>query len=228
LFPSRSLDPEQRTLAAELANHAFLSTESASAITEAGPASYLATLEPAELAAHCIPNDPRLFDPANIEDFLSARRVALAMAMNELLDHFEPEWVRRLPDSGDANEPALSVVHYGTAWDPGVLRFVASGPGLDWTGLTDAAELEATISAVADTRITSDVEIGGSGATVDFAEDDTVTVAIGPFDVAGHVTSWRELLTRRRRDARAPGRMPETPAAAWTTERTPLDVTVCR
>lgn len=228
LFQSRSLDPEHRALAAELANHAFLSTESASAIAEAGPATYLATLEPVALAAHCIPNDPHLFVPAHIEDFLSARRTALASAMNELLDHFEPEWVRRLPDSGDANEPALSVVHYGTAWDPGVLRFVASGPGLDWCGLTDAAELEATISAVADTRITSDVEIGGSGATVEFVDTETVTVAIGPFDVAGPVAQWRELLTGRRRDARAPGRMPETPAAEWTTERTPLDVTVCR
>lgn len=228
LFQTRTLSPEHRSLAAELANHAFLSTESASAIADAGPAAYLTTLEPAALTAHCIPNDPRLFDPTHIEDFLFARRILLAEAMNELLNHFEPEWVRRLPDSGDANEPALSVVHYGTAWDPGVLRFVASGPGLEWSGLTDAAELEATITAVADTRITSDVEIGGSGATVEFVEDDTVTVAIGPFDVAGPVSRWQELLMGRRRDARAPGRMPETPAVAWTAERTPLDVVVCR
>lgn len=228
LHAPRSLAVENRPLATELANHVFVSTESATALADAGTSAYLTQLEPAALTAHCIPTDPELFAPDRVEDFLSARRTELAGAIDELLEHFEPEWVRRLPDSGNAQEPTLTAVYYGTAWDPGVLRFVASGPDLDWSGLTDAGELEATISAVADTRVSSDVEIGGAGATVDTAEGDTITVAIGPFDVTGPVEHWRSLLTARRRDARAPGRMPTTAQIEWAGERIPLDLAACR
>ncbi|MEQ3550155.1 DUF262 domain-containing protein [Pseudonocardia nematodicida] len=230
LHPTRALASRHRPLAAELANHVFVSMESAAALSAAAStADHLAELGTPALSAHCIPTDPELHGPERVEDFLAARRAELAGAINDLLDHFEPEWVGRFPDAGGSGGPTLTAVHYGSAWDPGVLRFVAAGPGLEWSGVTDAGELDAAISAVVDTRVASDIEIAGQSVPVDVAvEGDAVTVAIGPYDVTGPADLWRRVLEDRRRSARAPGRMPDTVHTPWNGERAPLDLAVCR
>lgn len=69
----------------EIANLAFISGRSNRRISAKNPAEYLGDIEPARLAAQCIPAPGELRQLDNFRDFLTYRRAALADAVNAFI-----------------------------------------------------------------------------------------------------------------------------------------------
>ncbi|MCY3860329.1 MAG: DUF262 domain-containing protein [Gammaproteobacteria bacterium] len=91
IFPKRHLYDlgRNRRDVNTLANFAFLTSESNRSIGWSLPRDYLAECEelnPGVLASQWIPDDPRLWELENYDEFLSARRELLAAAANAMLD----------------------------------------------------------------------------------------------------------------------------------------------
>ncbi len=102
IFPKRHLYNmgRNRRDVNTLANFSFLTTESNRSIGWRPPADYLAECEdknPGVLASQWIPEDPRLWELENYDEFLSVRRELLTAAANALLDSLG---AGRLPQPG--------------------------------------------------------------------------------------------------------------------------------
>ena len=225
IHPASTLDEKYRKTATDIANLVFVSPEAGRTIGTKSPRDYFAELKDGELAAHLVPVQESLRDPAAFPDFLVERRRLLAAAMTALLGDFRPIWLDRLPVDGlvPTDRPALSMVLYASVWEPGRLVFTATGAGPTWTGSASMAELEQTVFAVAGTGIDSDVEIGGESVPV-VNKSERVEVPIGPFTVVGTEAEWKQALDREKGDARPLADAPSVPPASRRDERQLLPV----
>jgi hypothetical protein len=225
IHPPSTLPERHRKSAADLANLVFVSPEAGRTIGAKSPRDYFAELKDGELAAHLVPVQDTLRDPAAFADFLVERRRLLAAGMTDLLDSFRPAWLDRVPggDLVPADRPVLSMSLYASAWDPGRLVLTAGGAAPAWTGSASMAELEHTVSAVARTGIDSDVEISGESVPVR-SQGETVEVQIGPFRVVGTEAEWQQVLDREKADARPLTDAPAVPARPWSGEPQVLSV----
>lgn len=225
IHPASTLDERYRKTAADIANLVFVSPPAGRTIGARSPRDYFAELKDGDLAAHLVPVQESLRDPEAFQDFLVERRRLLAAGMTDLLDHFRPTWLDRLPVepvvSGD--RPVLALTLYASAWEPGRLVFTATGAGPAWVGSASMAELEQTVAAVARIGIDSDIEIGGESVPVRNVQD-SVEVEIGPFRVTGSEAEWQQVLDREKSEARPLTEAPAVAPSAWTGERRALPV----
>jgi hypothetical protein len=78
--------PEFKEEINDIANLTFLSLPANQEIKKRPPYDYLSKLTGAKnLDAHCIPSDPELWKPENLDKFCSARRDLLAKSMNSYI-----------------------------------------------------------------------------------------------------------------------------------------------
>lgn len=208
----------------DLANLVFISGKANRKISDRSPAVYFPTLGDQELATHLVPLDHSLRDASAYRPFLSARRMALAAAMTDLLDQFKPDW---LDDSGTPADPisgnTLEFVRYH---DPaGEDRIVATARGEvgGWTGSMSAVELDEALAAAA-SGVDSDVLISGESMPVK-VDDESIEIPIGPFLVTGSPAEWWKVLEREQDDAQPMSNLVEPPASLWDGDRLPFPVT---
>ncbi|MCL4561941.1 MAG: DUF262 domain-containing protein [Chloroflexi bacterium] len=103
-------DHVHRMIVNEIANRAFLTAETNVEISNKPPADYLPEVEkryPGALAKQFVPMDPNLWKPEHYEDFLEARRIMLAIKMNEFFNGLITEPVIR------HSRPVLELVKLG-------------------------------------------------------------------------------------------------------------------
>ena len=108
----------------EIANRAFLTEETNLNLSNSEPAEYLGQIEskyPGALAKQFVPQDPTLWSLDRFEDFLAARRVLIAEAINEsmeqLLRELEPPQAETLADLLRAGESAVLEFKSSLRWD---------------------------------------------------------------------------------------------------------------
>ncbi len=74
----------------DVSNLTFISTQANQEIKKRPPYDYLAKLTtPKNLEAHCIPKDPKLWQPERFDDFCNERRRLLAKTMNSYVRHLK-------------------------------------------------------------------------------------------------------------------------------------------
>jgi hypothetical protein len=108
----------------EIANRAFLTGETNLNLSNSQPADYLSQIErkyPGALAKQFVPEDPVLWTLERFEDFLAARRMLIADAINErmeqLLTELEPPRAETLADMLRAGESAVLEFKASLRWD---------------------------------------------------------------------------------------------------------------
>jgi len=108
----------------EIANRAFLTEETNLDLSNTEPAEYLGEIErkyAGALAKQFVPQDPALWTLDRFEDFLAARRILIAEAINErmsqLLAELEPQRPETLDDMLRAGESAVLEFKSSLRWD---------------------------------------------------------------------------------------------------------------
>lgn len=204
----------------DLANLAFISGRANRKISNRAPADYLAELSSEQRGAHMIPEDPGLWATDRYPEFVRARRALLAKSMNELLEEFRPAALTET--SADIRDPLagdrLEITVYGTGDDERTLVvFDAKVVDGSWIARVPLSEIDAFLT---------DLD-SGLGASLPLPDAELVdpssepmTVALGPFAIAGSVADWRTVLDREVETAQPFEAAPAVEDKPWVGQRT--------
>jgi len=194
----------------DLSNLAFISATANKKISGRSPADYFPELidEAAgrdELSPHLVPLDESLRKQTAYRPFLMARRELLTNKMTELLDSYRPPELTATPSTDEQIERSVSITLY--AGPSGRVVFEAQRGEVQSVATCGHADLERFLNDAVD-GVASSLSIGVDVAMYDPDSPD-IAVPLGPYDVTGTLTNWRDALTREIADAVAIQDMPE-------------------
>ncbi|MFD0772765.1 DUF262 domain-containing protein [Streptomonospora algeriensis] len=208
----------------DIANLAFISGKANQKISNRSPAAYFPELGEEELRAHFVPLAQDLRSADSYREFLAARRVLLADAMNALVNEFRPAWLDDIDPEPDAIAGAtLEFTVYDSPGEQGQIAVRARYDGAEWSGSIALAELEAALAAAFD-GLGADVQVAGETVPVK-VESDSIEIPIGPFLVTGDAESWKKVLEQEKDDPRPLSEFRRPEPRTWPDTRTSFPVT---
>lgn len=181
----------------DIANLVFIAGRANRGIGARRPADYLVELGlPAhDLAAHCIPNSPALWEEAAYRDFLSRRRELLADAMNGILDRLRPSWLHETEGAGEAvGQPVVDFTCIVPEGGDDQLHIDIRSNGQHWEAVCDLPELYSVIHE-ASLGLNSELALSGEPVPVSAGED-RIAIVMGPVRLSGSREEWAKTLHR--------------------------------
>jgi hypothetical protein len=189
------------------------------------PPIYFPTLSDTDLQAHYVPTEENLRDAPAYREFLAARRSMLSVAMTELLDRFQPPWLKEAaePQPDPLAGFTLDFTLYQSDWDAGKIVATANYHDAPWTGTVAVSDLTSVLDAAAD-GLDSDIKIGSDTVPVHL-DDEEMQIQFGPFLVTGTVDAWRKTLDRELADALPLSQCPAVEEVHWDGDPAQFPVT---